>query len=266
MMNQNPPVWMRGVLLAAWMTGTLAHAHQTPPGEVYPDVRRSEQGFVVTYRSSIEDRYYSRPYGLDGKPSAEPKVIPESKVPPTVRTVNRWPKVPGMSAETEQAVLKRVFLGFGTTAAVISDGTNVEWIHIHYRGDALRCILKIATLEQRCTQFGKVLDGPMGIPLIAEPLQNGSERGVFWINEYYQLVFSTWETYSYGPARTRLVWNEFGMDTSLTSAVNGDVAMVAAHVPNEKGLFQVATWTMRWPTRPAAPGKVPQVTSSTQGP
>ncbi|KFA86907.1 hypothetical protein [Archangium violaceum] len=264
-MNQNPPVWMRGVLLAAWMTGTLAHAHQTPPGEVYPDVRRSEQGFVVTYRSSIEDRYFSRPYGLDGKPSAEPKVIPESKVPPTIRTVNRWPKVPGMSDETEQAVLERVFLGFGTSAAIVSDGRNVEWIRI-YRGEALRCILKIATLEQRCIRFGQILDGPMGLSLLAEPLWNGSERGVFWINEYYQLVFSTWEAYSHGPVRTRLVWNEFGPDTSLTSAVNGDVAMVAAHVPNEKGLFQVATWTMRWPTRPAAPGKEPQVTGSTQGP
>jgi hypothetical protein len=268
-MSQNPQVWMlgrwdrwprvgavaHGVLLAVWMTGTLAHAHQTPPGDVYPDVNRSDQGFVVTYQSSLDDRYFSQPYGLDGKPSAEAKVIPESKVPPTLRTVNRWPRVKGMSAETEEAVLRRIFLGYGTNAGIVSDGTNVEWIRIDHRGEALRCHLRIASLEQRCTRFGQILDGPMGLSLIAEPLQNGSERGVFWINEYYQLVFSTWEPYSYGPVRTRLVWNEFGPETSLSSAVNGDVAMVAAHVPNEKGLFQIRTWTMRWPVRPSAPGK-----------
>jgi hypothetical protein len=257
MMSQNLQVGAvaRGVLLAVWMTGTLAHAHQTPPGNVYPNVTRSEQGFVVTYRSSLEDRHFSRPYGLDGKPSAEAKVIPASKVPPTLRTVNRWPKVPGMSAETEQAVLPRVFLNYGTTVAVVSDGTNVEWIHISHLGEARRCHLRIANLEQRCSAFGKVLDGPMGLSLITEPLQNGSERGIFWINEYHQLVFSTWVPYSYGPVHTRLVWNEFGWDTSLSSAVNGDVALVAAHVPNEKGLYQIETWAMRWPARPAAPGK-----------
>ncbi|AKJ01067.1 hypothetical protein ATI61_114224 [Archangium gephyra] len=255
-MSQNPQVGAvaRGVLLAAWMTGALAHAHQTPPGDVYPNVTRSDQGFVVTYRSSIDGRSFSQPYGLDGKPSTEAQVIPASKAPPSFRTANRWPRVPGMSAETEQAVLRRVFLGYGTSTAIVSDGANVEWIHI-YRGEALRCHLRIASLEQRCAAFGRILDGPMGIELIAEPLQQGSERGVFWINEYYQLVFSTWTPYSYGPVRTRLVWNEFGPETSLSSAVNGDVALVAAHVPNQKGLFQIQTWTVRWPARPGTPGK-----------
>lgn len=81
---------VRAALLAALMAGTLAHSHQTPPGDVYPVVTRSEHGFVVTYRSSLEDRYYAQPHGLDGKPSAAKTSVPKSKVPPTVRTVNTW--------------------------------------------------------------------------------------------------------------------------------------------------------------------------------
>ncbi len=268
MMSPKPQVWMlgrsaqwprarsvaRGVLLAVWMAGTLAHSHQTPPGDVYPAVTRTDQGFLVTHRSSVDGRHFAQPYGPDGKPSAEKKVIPASQAPASIRTVNRWPRVKGMSAETELAVLRAIFPGFGTNAGIVSDGTNVEWIRM-YRGEALLCHLRIATLEQRCAPFGRVLDGPMGIELLDEPLQRGSQRAVFWVNEYYQLVFSTWELYSSGPVQTRLVWNEFGGDTSLSSAVNGDVALVAAHVPEMDGLFRIHTWTMRWPAGRGTQGK-----------
>lgn len=244
----------RGVLLAVWMASPLAHSHQTPPGDVYPTVTRTDGGFLVTYRSSPERRHFAQPYGLDGKPSAEAKVIPESQAPLSVRTVNRWPRIQGMSAETEQAILRRIFLGYGTNAAIVNDGTNVEWIHM-YRGEALLCHLRIAPLEQRCTRFGQVLDGPMGMELLGEPLQHGSERGVFWVNEYHQLMFSTWERFSNGPVRTRLVWNELVRNTWLASAVNGDVAMVAAHVPGKGGWFRIRTWTMRWPVGTGTPDK-----------
>ncbi|WP_375771249.1 hypothetical protein NR798_10225 [Archangium gephyra] len=244
----------RGALLAALLAGPLAHSHQTPPGDVYPIVTREDHGFTVTYRSSLEDRYFAQPYDLDGKPSAEKKVIPRSKVPLEVRTVNRWPRVKGMSADTELAVLRVIFLGYGTNAGIVSDGSSVEWIRM-VRGEALLCRLRISTLEQRCTQLGRVLDGPMGMELLDEPLQRGSERAVLWVNEYHQLMFSSWETYSHGPVRTRLVWNEIFPDTSLASAVNGSVALVAVHLPDERGLFRIRTWTVPWPVPPTSAGK-----------
>lgn len=245
-MNRRLVSLARGALLAALMAGTLAHPHQTPPGDVYPVVTPSDRGFVVMYRSSLEDRYYAQPYGLDGKPSAAKKSVPKSKVPLSVRTVNRWRRPKGLSPDKEKAVLEVIFLGYGTVAGAMSDGTSAEWIRM-VKGDASLCRLRIATLAQRCEPLGRVLDGPMGIELLDEPLERGSERAVFWVNEARQLMFSSWELYSDAPVRTRLVGDGFTWNTSLASAVNGDVALVAAHLPDTKGLFHIRTWTAPWP-------------------
>jgi len=244
----------RAALLAAWIAGTAAHSHQTPPGDVYPVVTRADRGFVVTYRSSIENRNYAQPYGLDGKPSAAKKAIPKSEVPSPVRTVNKWPRPKGLSADKEQAVLRVIFLGYGTTAGVVTDGTSAEWIRMT-NGDASLCRLRISTLEQRCEPLGRVLDGPMGLELLDEPLARGSERAVFWVNEQRQLMFSSWERYSEVPVRTRLVGDGFSTNTWLASAVNGDVALVAAHLPGPKGLFRIHTWTTLWPVGRGTPDK-----------
>lgn len=245
-MNHGLRCLVRAALLATSMVGPLAHSHQTPPGDVYPVVTRSERGFVVTYRSSLEDRYYAQPHGLDGQPSAAKKPVPKSKVPSSVRTVNRWRRPKGLPADKEQAVLGVIFLGYGTVAGTISDGTSAEWIRM-VQGDASLCRVRIDTLAQRCEPLGRVLDGPMGLELLDEPLERGSERAVFWVNEARQLMFSSWELYSDAPARTRLVGDGFTWNTDLASAVNGDVALVAAHLPDSKGLFHIRTWTAPWP-------------------
>ena len=127
-MNRRLVPRVRAALLAASMAGTLAHSHQTPPGDVYPVVTRSERGFVVTYRSSLEDRYYAQPHGLDGQPSAAKKSVPKSKVPSSVRTVNKWRKPKNFPADKEKAVLQAIFVGYGTVAGTMSDGTSAEWI------------------------------------------------------------------------------------------------------------------------------------------
>ncbi|MCY1075063.1 hypothetical protein [Archangium lansingense] len=64
-------------------------------------------------------------------------------------------------------------------------------------------------------------------------------------------MFASWVAYSEAPVQTRLVGDGFDMDTSLSSAVNGNVALVAAHLPDSKGLFHIRTWTAPWPVTSA---------------
>jgi len=95
---------VRAGLLAAFFAGTVALSHQTPPGDVYPVVTPMDGGFVVTYRSSLENRFYSRAYGLDGRPLAEKRPVPESKVPTRARSVNSSRGLKGIPSDKAHAV------------------------------------------------------------------------------------------------------------------------------------------------------------------
>ena len=245
----------RVALLVTLLAGSVARAHQTPPGDVYPVVTSGDRGFVVTYRSSLEDRFYSQDYGLDGKPSGEKRLIAESQVPTRVRSVNSSRGLKGSPSGKLRAVLGAIFQG--TTTGAVSDGKTAEWIRIT-REDASLCRLSISTLEQRCVRLGKVLDGPMGLSLLDEPLERGAGRAVFWISAEGLLMFSAWERYSDAPVQTQRVGGEWSWNTSLASAVSGDTALLAAHLPDAQGVFRIRTWTVPWPVSGGQPDGAPR--------
>ena len=245
----------RAALLAALLAGTVARSHQTPLGDVYPVVTPRDRGFVVTYRSSLENLFYSQAYGLDGRPSSEKRPVHESKVPTRARSVNSSRGLKGIPSDKVRAVHAAIFQG--TSTGAVSDGTTAEWIRIT-KEDASLCRLWISTLEQRCVRLGKVLDGPMGLPLLAEPLERGAERAVFWISPEGGLMFSSWARYSEAPVQTQRVGGEWTWNTSLASAVSGDTALLAAHLPDTEGVFRIRTWTLQWPVGRGNPGGAPR--------